>query len=316
MLQLSLAYLRRQHLAVLALFVALGGTSYAAATIGSADIKNNTIQSQDVKQNTLTGADVKDGSLDAKDLNAGTALAGPAGCGPTGSQGPKGEPGAAGAPGAEGAQGSAGATNAYVKYLLNLNFAPGTPLALEGSMALPAGRYAVTASVKVQNNDTTNGTQGLCRISGARRSTPAERSRRSSRARSTARRRSRWWARQWFRPAAAGCSCSAARPPVTVSPSAPRGSWPSRWRRSPTSRSLRARAQARRVTRMLVPPAVTVTVRRCLRLSSLRPAGVSLKHGVAPTSARQTNHQPWAVRHRQSTRRRAGWDRASALRGT
>ena len=33
-------------------------------------------------------------------------------------------------------------------------------------MALPAGRYAVTASVKVENNDTTNGTQGECQLAG------------------------------------------------------------------------------------------------------------------------------------------------------
>ena len=168
--QLLIAYLRRQHLAVLALFVALGGTSYAAVSIGSAEIRNNTIQGQDVKQSTLTGADVRNGSLEAKDLKAGTLLAGPAGAvgavGPAGSQGPKGEPGAAGAPGAGGAQGPAGATNAYVKQLLNLTFTAGSAMVLEGAMALPAGSYAVTASVKVENNDTTNGTQGECRLSG------------------------------------------------------------------------------------------------------------------------------------------------------
>lgn len=167
MLQLLIAYLRRQHLAVLALFVALGGTSYAAATIGSAEIRNNTIQGLDVKQNTLTGADVRNGSLEAKDLKAGTSLAGPAGAvGPTGSQGPKGEPGAAGAPGANGAQGPAGATNAYFKQLLNLVFTAGSTMVLEGTIALPAGSYAVTASVKVENNDVANGTQGECRLAG------------------------------------------------------------------------------------------------------------------------------------------------------
>jgi len=158
---------------VLALFIALGGTSYAAVTIGSAEIRNNSIQGVDVRQSTLTGADVSDGSLEPKDLKAGTALAGPAGAagpagpvGPTGSEGPKGESGAAGAAGADGAQGPAGATNAYIKHILNLDFASGAAMVLEGTMTLPAGRYAVTASIKVQNNDATNSTQAECDLRG------------------------------------------------------------------------------------------------------------------------------------------------------
>jgi len=57
--------------AVLALVVALGGTSYAAAKIGSPDIKNNSIKSTDIKDNSLKGKDVKDGSLDGKDVADG-----------------------------------------------------------------------------------------------------------------------------------------------------------------------------------------------------------------------------------------------------
>jgi hypothetical protein len=45
-------------LAMVALFVALGGVSYAAATIGSAQIKDNSIRSKDVRNGTLTGKDV------------------------------------------------------------------------------------------------------------------------------------------------------------------------------------------------------------------------------------------------------------------
>ncbi len=58
--------------ALLALVVALAGTSYAAVQITSAQIKNNTIKSKDVKDNQLTGKDVKDSSLTGADLADGS----------------------------------------------------------------------------------------------------------------------------------------------------------------------------------------------------------------------------------------------------
>jgi hypothetical protein len=45
-------------LAIVALFVSLGGVSYAAATIGSGDIVDNSIRSKDVRDKTLRGKDV------------------------------------------------------------------------------------------------------------------------------------------------------------------------------------------------------------------------------------------------------------------
>jgi hypothetical protein len=59
-----------------ALFVALGGTAYAANTIGSADVIDESLLSQDIKDGSLTGADIKgtrtpafvDGSLDTYDI--------------------------------------------------------------------------------------------------------------------------------------------------------------------------------------------------------------------------------------------------------
>lgn len=98
--------------ATVALFVALGGSSYAALTItggnvrnGSltgSDIKNESIKGADVDNGTLTGSDlkngsvaasdVKDGSLLAADFKAGQLPAGPAG--PQGIQGPQGPAGA------------------------------------------------------------------------------------------------------------------------------------------------------------------------------------------------------------------------------
>ena len=49
--------------ATLALFIALGGTGYAAATITSSDIKNRTIKGGDVKKNALGGTEVNEARL-------------------------------------------------------------------------------------------------------------------------------------------------------------------------------------------------------------------------------------------------------------
>ena len=60
-----------------ALFVALGGTSYAVATgsIDSREVKNGTIVQQDVKSQGLEGSDIKNGALAARDVKAGSLTA-------------------------------------------------------------------------------------------------------------------------------------------------------------------------------------------------------------------------------------------------
>jgi hypothetical protein len=73
-------------MATLAVFVALGGSSYAAIKItgkdvrdnslSSADVRNNSLRSADVRTNSLTSADVKNGSLQAKDFAVGEIPAG------------------------------------------------------------------------------------------------------------------------------------------------------------------------------------------------------------------------------------------------
>jgi hypothetical protein len=65
--------------ALLALFVALGGSSYAAVKIGARDIQrgavgtraiaNNSIRSADIHDATVSGADVKDDSLTNADID-------------------------------------------------------------------------------------------------------------------------------------------------------------------------------------------------------------------------------------------------------
>ncbi len=87
-------YFRRHHIALLALFIALGGTSYAAVSlpkgsVGAAQIKDDAVgpgQVRDgaitratVRDNAINSAKVADGSLRVKDFAAGEVPAGPAG---------------------------------------------------------------------------------------------------------------------------------------------------------------------------------------------------------------------------------------------
>ncbi len=55
-------------ISAVAIFVALGGTGYAAATVGSAQIKNNSVRGKDVRNSTLAGKDVKRNSLTGSDV--------------------------------------------------------------------------------------------------------------------------------------------------------------------------------------------------------------------------------------------------------
>lgn len=90
--------------ATLALVVALGGTSYAAAMITGADIKDGTVSSADIKNSSVKSKDIRNGTLRVKDFKASTknALTGPAGA-----------DGADGAPGPAGPAGPAGSAKAY-----------------------------------------------------------------------------------------------------------------------------------------------------------------------------------------------------------
>jgi hypothetical protein len=64
----------RRHLtysnvtATLALFLALGGTSYAVLRVSSDDVVNNSLRSADIRNETLRSRDVRDRGLHARDL--------------------------------------------------------------------------------------------------------------------------------------------------------------------------------------------------------------------------------------------------------
>src|SRR3954466_9508678 len=76
---------------MLALFVALGGSSYAAIKVTGKNVKNSSLTGADIKNNSVTGKDVK--GLGRGDFKKGTLLSGAAG--PQGPQGSAGAPGSA-----------------------------------------------------------------------------------------------------------------------------------------------------------------------------------------------------------------------------
>src|SRR3954469_94997 len=129
-------------IAMIALFVALSGSSYAAVTIRASQIRNNSIPGSKIKSgsipatklrnNSITGGKLKNNSVGAAKLrtdalpptsgggnlinpNSTTDNASSSGArGPQGPAGPRGLPGATGPAGATGSQGATGAagTNA------------------------------------------------------------------------------------------------------------------------------------------------------------------------------------------------------------
>jgi hypothetical protein len=116
---------------VMALFVALGGTSYAAAklpknSVGSSQIKTNGVGSSDVKNGSLRGVDFRAGEL------------------PAGQQGPKGEKGDPGTPGQDGKDGLLGAVTVQ---RTDVALADNSTQAVEASC--PAGQKAISGGSSV-----------------------------------------------------------------------------------------------------------------------------------------------------------------------
>jgi hypothetical protein len=87
--------------AYMALFVALGGTSYAAVKL-----PKNSVGASQIKTNGVGSSEVKNGALRKADFRASDLPVGPAGAqGPQGLKGDKGDPGTNGTNGTDGAPG-------------------------------------------------------------------------------------------------------------------------------------------------------------------------------------------------------------------
>lgn len=101
--------------ASLALFVALGGTGYAASqlprnSVGANQIRSSAVGASELRTSAVTSRDIRNGSVAARDMSAAArkALTGPAG-----PSGPKGDPGSATDYRAIVSAGTNGGTDAY-----------------------------------------------------------------------------------------------------------------------------------------------------------------------------------------------------------
>lgn len=150
----TLRFLRSHGIAVLALFLALTGTSYAAVKVTGASVRDGSLTGRDVRDRSLTGRDVRDGSLRAADFARSDRPVGRPG--PAGPQGPAGAAGATGAQGPAGPAGPAGSGEARFERAANVSL--GTALTRVQGIVVPAGRYVVTTTGTLDNDSTVNQT--------------------------------------------------------------------------------------------------------------------------------------------------------------
>jgi hypothetical protein len=129
--------------AYLALFIALGGTSYAAVKL-----PKNSVGATQIKANAVGSSEVKNGSLAKSDFKASSIPAGPAGAqGPQGLQGLKGDKGDKGDKGENGVLG--GATTRFTQHPVDL--AAGQSATL--SVFCPDGQAAIGGGIRGDAND-------------------------------------------------------------------------------------------------------------------------------------------------------------------
>src|SRR5271155_2920215 len=140
-------YLRRNHVALLALFIALGGTSYAATQLPANSVGTRQIRASSVTEAKLTKS--LRGLLVPR--RSATVLPGPRGTtGATGATGP------AGSAGPAGASGPAGAVTSARAYGFHIGCLPGGPC--PGQPACPPGCPAVNATFEAANANAPAGT--------------------------------------------------------------------------------------------------------------------------------------------------------------
>jgi hypothetical protein len=149
---------------VIAVFVALSGTSYTAVTkllpknsVGSAQVINGSLQRGDLSKKAvaaLKGNRGATGPAGAQGVTGDTGATGPTGpagamgpAGPAGANGPAGPTGPTGPTGATGPTGPIGPSNAYAA-ALGGGSADGSTLV---SLSIPAGSYVLEAALREEN---------------------------------------------------------------------------------------------------------------------------------------------------------------------
>ena len=141
------AYIGRHHVALLALLVAMGGTSYAAVnlprdSVGPQQLKARAVTTAKLGNGAVTSAKVRDGSLLAADFRRGQL--------PAGAQGPPGATGAAGPQGPAGIAGPAGVSG-YERIQTTVNVSPGDTSVVT-SASCPAGKTLLGGGGAVQES--------------------------------------------------------------------------------------------------------------------------------------------------------------------
>lgn len=135
-------YVMRHHLALLALFVALGGTSYAAIKLPA-----KSVGTRQLKNKAVTPAKLSPTAI--KKFRGLRGL--PGSVGATGVPGVPGTPGAQGEPGVRGLTGPSDAYAARNDAIENLlNQSTEVPVI---TLALPAGSYALSAKFLADNDN-------------------------------------------------------------------------------------------------------------------------------------------------------------------
>jgi hypothetical protein len=127
-------------IALVALFVVLGGTATAASLINGKRIKPGTITAKQIKKSTITSDRIKNGTLTRSDLSSATVNA------LRGATGPAGPAGPAGPQGAAGPQGPAGIVAAQSTQVTSVNL-PANATTTVASLPVPAGKYAVQVAL-------------------------------------------------------------------------------------------------------------------------------------------------------------------------
>lgn len=131
--------------ALAALFIALGGVSYAAVKL-----PKNSVGTKQIKKNAVNSKKVKNGSLLAGDFKAGQLPAGPTGAqgllGPVGAQGTTGAAGATGATGPTGLKGATGTNGTNGATGATGPTGPSTTSVMAGSSTLSTGSQFIGLS--------------------------------------------------------------------------------------------------------------------------------------------------------------------------
>ena len=134
-------------IAVIALVVAVGGTSYAALTlpkgsVGAKQLKKNSVGKKQLKKNSVTSVKVKNGSLKSIDFGSGEL--------PKGDKGDKGDRGTNGTNGTNGVNGSAVAF-AHVNANGTLDSAKSKNITATSQVGAVPGYYCINVAVPVKN---------------------------------------------------------------------------------------------------------------------------------------------------------------------